>query len=98
MTVLAGKTAVITGAASGIGRAIALRFAREGATVYGADVNVAGGEQTAAAMREAGGQGTFVQCDVADHEQVRTVVERAAADTGRLNIVVNVAGIGTGGL
>src|SRR5688500_18430701 len=98
MAALAGKAAIVTGGASGIGRAIAIRYAREGATVYIADQNAAGGEQTAAMIRDAGGRANFALCDVGSHEQAREVVERAAAEFGRLDIVVNVAGIGGGGV
>ena len=94
---LAGKVAVVTGASSGIGRAIALRYAREGADVYVADVNSVGGEETAAMIRGAGGVGAFVACDVADPEQVRAALDRAAGERGRLDIVVNNAGVGGGG-
>ena len=95
--VLAGKTAVVTGSASGIGRAIARRYAREGATVYVADVNTAGGEQTVAIIQQADGHAAFARCDVGDPEQVRATIDRAAEETGRLDVVVNVAGIGGGG-
>src|SRR6266508_766979 len=97
MAALTGKSAIVTGGASGIGRAIALRYAREGATVCIADQNVAGGEQTVVTIRDAGGQAAFQLCDVADPEQARATVERAAAESGRLDIVVNVAGVGGGG-
>ncbi len=93
--VLAGRTAVVTGASSGIGRAIAERYAREGAVVYvAADRNVRGGEETVARIRAAGGQASFVRCDVADPEQVRALIDRAAAETGRLDVLVNNAGVG----
>ena len=95
---LAGKVAVVTGASSGIGRAIARRYATEGAVVYVADVNTAGGEETAAMIREAGGDASFAPCDVSDPEQVRATLDRAASERGRLDIVVNNAGVGGGGL
>jgi NAD(P)-dependent dehydrogenase (short-subunit alcohol dehydrogenase family) len=95
--VLAGKTAVVTGASSGIGQAIARRYAREGATVFIADVNVTGGEETAAGIRDAGDRAIFVRCDVADPEQVQATLDQAAQDSGRLDIVVNNAGISSGG-
>jgi NAD(P)-dependent dehydrogenase (short-subunit alcohol dehydrogenase family) len=96
--VLSGRTAIVTGAASGIGRAIALRYAREGASVFVADVNATGGEETATMIRDSGGQAAFVTCDVADPQQVQSVVDRAATDTGRLDVIVNNAGVGGGGM
>ncbi len=94
---LEGKTAVVTGSSSGIGRAIAERYGREGATVYVvADKNVAGGEETVASIRKEDGQATFVQCDVADADQFKSVIDRAATETGRFDILVNNAGTGDG--
>jgi NAD(P)-dependent dehydrogenase (short-subunit alcohol dehydrogenase family) len=80
---LGGKVALVTGGATGIGRAIALRFAREGASVVVADVSVAGGEATA---RDTGGR--FVPCDVASPDQVKAAVTEAVAAFGGLDIVV----------
>lgn len=94
---LVGKVAVVTGAASGIGRAIALRYAQEGAIVHIADVNATGGEETVAMIQAAGGEAAFSLCDVGDPEQVRTTIDGAASTSGRLDIVVNVAGVGGGG-
>lgn len=94
---LAGKTAIVTGGASGIGRAIARRFAREGAAVSIADRNADGGEQTVEMIRQEGGDATFVSCDVGRPEQVQALVDGVAQQAGRLDIVVNVAGIGGGG-
>jgi len=64
MALLAGKSALITGAASGIGRAAAIVFAREGARVIVADQAEEGGEQTVSRIRDAGGDARFVRCDV----------------------------------
>jgi meso-butanediol dehydrogenase / (S,S)-butanediol dehydrogenase / diacetyl reductase len=83
---LANKVALITGAATGIGRAIALRFAQEGAKVVVADINVAAGEQTAA---ECGGR--FVRCDVSQPAQAQAAVEVAVSSYGGLDILVNSA-------
>jgi NAD(P)-dependent dehydrogenase (short-subunit alcohol dehydrogenase family) len=94
---LDGKVAIVTGASSGIGRAIALRFAAEGARVFVADINVDGGRETAAMIGDAGGQATFVECDVADAQQVQQLVDQAASEGGHLDILVNNAGVGGGG-
>ncbi len=94
---LAGKVAVVTGSSSGIGRAIARRYAQEGAVVYVADVNTTGGEQTVQLIKDAGGKAAFAQCDVSDPEQVKATIDRAASEGGRLDIVVNNAGVGGGG-
>lgn len=94
---LAGKVAVVTGSSSGIGRAIARRFATEGATVYVADINTTGGEETVDLIRQAGGNAEFAQCDVSDPDQVKATIDRAASEGGRLDVVVNNAGVGGGG-
>ncbi|MEZ4521979.1 MAG: glucose 1-dehydrogenase [Thermomicrobiales bacterium] len=95
--VLERKTAIVTGSSSGIGKAIAERFGREGATVYvTADKNIEGGEATAATIRDDGGSATFVQCDVSDPGQFEALIDRAAEETGRLDVLVNNAGIGDG--
>jgi NAD(P)-dependent dehydrogenase (short-subunit alcohol dehydrogenase family) len=91
---LQDKVAIVTGAASGIGRAIAVRYGREGAVVHVADVNETGGEETATMIRDAGGRATFHRCDVSDPEQVQAMIDGAAADSGRLDIIVNNAGVG----
>lgn len=86
----AGKCAVITGAASGIGRATALLFAREGATVFAADLDLAGAE---AVSREAGNI-VPVACDVCDVDQIKALMDRAAAQCGGIDVVFNNAGAG----
>lgn len=87
---LEGKVAVITGGASGIGKATALRFSRAGARVVVADIQDGSG-----VAREAGG--IFVKTDVGREDQVRALLERAVAEFGKLDVVVNNAGIGEGG-
>jgi NAD(P)-dependent dehydrogenase (short-subunit alcohol dehydrogenase family) len=88
-----GKVAIVTGAAFGIGRATAVAFAREGAKVVVADVSDGGGEETVALIRKAGGTGRYVRCDVANGEQVRTLVEGTVQAYGRLDAAFNNAGI-----
>lgn len=93
MGVLDGKVAVITGAARGIGRAIAERFVAEGAKVVIADILVEAGEKTAAELSKAG-KAVFVACDVGDRASVAEMVTTAAkAFTGDIDILVNNAGI-----
>lgn len=90
---LDGKTAVITGAASGMGRATALLFAAEGARLVLADVDADGGEQTAAWVTSAGGAAVFRRVDVSRAAEVEGMV-RAAQDTyGGLDVLFNNAGI-----
>ena len=87
---LDGKVAIITGGASGIGRATVQLFVAEGATVIIADVDVAKGEALAARL---GPAAIFQRTDVAEREQVQAIVDRAVADFGRLDIMFNNAGI-----
>ena len=94
MTRLAGRAAIVTGAAGGIGRAIAERCAAEGAAVLIADVQRDAGEAAATAIRSAGGQAEFAATDVTSEADVRAMVDAAVARFGRLDILVNNAGIG----
>ena len=87
----AGKTVVITGAASGIGRATAIRFAGEGALVYAADIDEKGLADTAAASN---GKVSCVRCDVTSTEDIKALMNRAAAETGGIDVVFNNAGAG----
>lgn len=87
------KTVLITGGSSGIGRATALMFAKAGANVCVADVNDAGGEATAQAITEAGGNAHYVRCNVGDSEQVQAIVAACVARFGALHYAVNSAGI-----
>jgi len=86
---LDGRVAIITGAGFGIGRGIARRFAREGAAVTVAEIDVRAGERTAAELGELGGQGMFVRTDVTDKAQVDAAVAATVATFGRLDVVVN---------
>ncbi|MBL0885999.1 SDR family NAD(P)-dependent oxidoreductase [Myceligenerans indicum] len=88
------RTALVTGGASGIGRAIALRFAEEGAAVLVTDVQDDAGEKVAAEIRGEGGRALFLHHDVADEDAWAAVVERAVAEFGGLDVLVNNAGIG----
>jgi NAD(P)-dependent dehydrogenase (short-subunit alcohol dehydrogenase family) len=81
-----GKSIVVTGAAHGIGRACALRFASEGARVAILDVRE-DGEDVAAECKDAGGDGRFYHCDVTDDGQVDSVVGRVAAEFGRIDVL-----------
>jgi NAD(P)-dependent dehydrogenase (short-subunit alcohol dehydrogenase family) len=94
---LAGKAALVTGGASGIGRATALAFAQEGARVLVADTAEAEGERVVAAIREAGGIALFQKTDVTREPEVQAMVERAVRELGGLDCAVNNAGITGGG-
>jgi len=91
---LEAKVAIITGGASGIGRATAVKFAREGASVVVADRDVHGGEETVRLVTTAGGNATFVETDVTQYTQVATAVDHAVNAYGTLDIMFNNAGIG----
>src|SRR5919109_1417498 len=93
---LAGKVAVITGAAHGIGRAAALLFAREGAAVLVADRDVAAGGAVADEIIEADGRALFVYTDVAQDGDVRRAIHEAELRWGGIDIAVNNAGIAVG--
>ncbi|KAF9693186.1 hypothetical protein EKO04_008766 [Ascochyta lentis] len=101
---LANKIAIITGSSSGIGRAIALSFASHGAKVICSDLReearvpgpsgeASSTETTVQAITSAGGQAIFIKCDTTKSEEVEALVEKAVAEYGRLDIMINNAGI-----
>jgi len=90
---LAGKVAIITGAASGIGRAAAILFASEGAAVVIADINQAGGRAVAAEIARSGGRSAFEPGDVTRAADCKRVVDRAMHEFGGAHILFNNAGI-----
>jgi NAD(P)-dependent dehydrogenase (short-subunit alcohol dehydrogenase family) len=95
---LSDRTAIVTGAAGGIGKAIATRYAEEGAIVLVCDVTDEpreGGEKTVDAIHAAGGRAEFLTCDVTRADELQAAVARAVALGGRLDVIVNNAAIGT---
>ena len=90
---LKGKTAIITGAASGIGRATALLFAREGASVVLTDINESAGQTVGTEITAHGGRAIFEPGDVTRAADCQRVVERAIRDFGAIHILFNNAGI-----
>ena len=86
---LANRVAIITGAASGIGRATAIRFAQEGAAVLIADINEAGGRACAEAITAAGGKARFVPTDVSRESDLRHIIDVAVQSYGGLHILHN---------
>ncbi len=91
---LNGKVAVITGAASGIGRATAIKFAGEGAAVVIADLNEEGGEAAVRDCKENAGHAIFQKTDVSAEAEIKALIARAIKEFGRLDIMYNNAGIG----
>ena len=90
-----GKVALVTGGASGIGRATALTFAREGAKLIIADMHEEGGHQTVHMITENGGEATFVQVDVSNATAVAAMISKAVETYGRVDCAHNNAGIGS---
>lgn len=90
---LEGKSAVVTGAAQGIGRAVVQAFANEGARVVAVDLNEESGEETAKLVRDAGGAAVFHSADVSQVPDVEGMMDRCEAEFGPIDIMVNNAGI-----
>jgi NAD(P)-dependent dehydrogenase (short-subunit alcohol dehydrogenase family) len=95
---LEGKVAVVTGAADGIGHAIAEGFAREGAHVFLSDINDKRGRAFAKALRDAGHAADYVHCDVAEEKDIANLIKTAVKKGGRLDVLVNNAAIAIGGM
>ena len=86
---LAGKVAIITGAASGIGRATAIRFAQEGAQIVVADINQVGGQATVEQIKRKEGQATFIATDVSQEADLQRMIELAVTTYGGLDVLYN---------
>src|SRR5437870_5495331 len=86
---LENKTAIVTGAAHGIGQAIAELFAEEGAQVFIADIDAEAGESMADLIRRQGGQAVFIRCDVSKPAQIKRVVKIASTERRRIDVLCN---------
>ncbi len=93
MGALEGKVAIVTGAGSGIGRAISLRFAKEGAKVAAVDYMAATAEETVSMLKAAGGEGMSIACDVSKTADVDRMVTAVADAYGKIDVLCNNAGV-----
>ncbi len=99
MATMQNRVALVTGGATGIGRVTARMFARDGAkVVVSTGSNTAGGEETVRLIKEAGGDATFIRCDVSKAKEVEAMVDRTVEIYGRLDYAFNNAGIGPDGV
>lgn len=87
------KVIVITGAASGIGQATALAFAKEGGTIVVADINEKGGQKTVEQIKEIGSKSLFIRTNVADYQEVEQLMTKTIDEFGKIDIAINNAGI-----
>jgi len=94
MALFSGKVALVTGASSGIGRATAMAYAREGAKVVVSDINEAGGLETVRLVQDTGGEATFIKTDVGNPADCEAMVKKTIEKYGRLDYACNNAGIG----
>jgi acetoin reductase-like protein len=92
------KIAIVTGAGQGIGKAVALRLAREGANVVVADINAQTAEQTAEEIQELNHRALACYIDIANITEIQSMIDRAVAEFGRIDILVNAAGVAQTGL
>ena len=91
---LQGKIAFVTGAGTGIGRAVMLLFAKEGATVFGVARTQANLDATLKLVRDAGGQGSVYSADLSDPDRVEAAVAQCLKEYGRIDVLLNAAGVG----
>jgi NAD(P)-dependent dehydrogenase (short-subunit alcohol dehydrogenase family) len=89
-----GQVVLITGASSGIGRAAALAFAKEGARLMLADVNADGGAETVRLAKELGAEAAYITCDVSSNNEVKAMLDAVVQHFGHLDVAVNNAGVG----
>jgi NAD(P)-dependent dehydrogenase (short-subunit alcohol dehydrogenase family) len=97
MSIPSSPRAVVTGGASGLGRALCLALARRGAKIVVADLNLNGAEETAHEVERAGGKAVVQRCDVAKPEEVEALARMADREIGGTDLIVNNAGVGVGG-